>query len=185
MSLNIGTVSTARVSMGPAVLFIGAAGSTPTSDVGLIHPDGAELEFQSELGDVQAGNPLLTVLRYVKMQKFFLRAPGVEWSANHLAYALGAGVTSISASNEIMRFGGMPCPHEVALHLQHRKCTAAHTVNVRVWKATTETGGLTVNFGQDHHRFNYAWEALRSTTNWAGAANANTSELVEIDIELA
>lgn len=185
MSLNIGSgISTARVSMGPAVIFVGAAGSTPTADVGLIGDDGAELEFQAEMGDLNAGNPMLTIMRYIKAQSVFLRVPSCEWSSNRLAYALGAGATSLSAGNEIFRFGGTPCPHEVALHLQHRKCTAAHTINVRIWKATTETGGLSVKFGADHHQFPFAWKGLRSTTNWAGGSLANTSELVEIDIEL-
>lgn len=186
MSLNIGSgISTARVSMGPAVIFLGAAGTTPSADIGLIGDDGAELEFQSEMGDIMAGNPALKIMRYNKAQSVFLRVPSCEWSANRLAYALGSGATSISGTNEIMRFGGQPCPYEVAILLQHRKCTAAHTVNVRMWKATTENGGLAVKFGQDHHQFPYAWTSLRSTTNWAGGALANDSEYVEIDIQLS
>lgn len=187
MPLNIGSnIDTTRAAFGPAVLALGAAGTTPTENIGLLAPDTPmEIEFQTDFGEVSNGNPMLTIFRFIRAQSFFMRATSIEWSANRLSYALGTGATVINANNEIYRFGGDPCPVSVALHLQHRKCLAAHTINVRVWTAQSENGGLAVQFGQDPHQFPYAWKALRSTTNWASGSLANDSQLVEIDIELA
>lgn len=186
MPLNIGSnIATSRAAFGPAVVALGAAGTTPTDNIGLIEPDTpAEIEFQTDFGEVSNGNPMLTIFRYVRSQNFFLRVTSIEWSANRMSYALGTGATAIDANNEIFRFGGDPCPASVALHLQHVKCLAAHTINVRVWTAQSENGGFSVAFGQDPHQFAFAWKALRSTTNWAGGTLATDSQLVEIDIEL-
>lgn len=186
MPLNLGAnISTSRTSAGQAVVFIGPAGSTPTADVGLIGEDGAEVELQTEFGDIMAGNPAMTIERYAKVQNAFCRFRGVEWSANLFAYALGTGVTAISGTNEILRFGGDPCPDTLAILLQHRKCTAAHTINWRFWKVQPETGGFTMQFGQDHHGFDYSYKAIYAATNWAGSSLANTSNLVEMDIQLS
>lgn len=186
MPLNIGSaVDTQRISFGPATIALGAAGTTPSSNIGAIGEDGVELEFQSETRDIVQGNPKLPLFTYVQMQNFFVRCTSIEWSANRLLYALGTGATSISGTNEVYRFGGDPCPEQVALLIQHRKCTAAHTINVRVWKAQSETGGTTVTMGDDPHGFAFAWKAQRSTTNWAGGTLADDSQLVEIDIELS
>lgn len=186
MSLNVGSsINTSRVSFGQAVIFVGPAGSTPSTDIGLIGEDGGEIELQTEFGDVMAGNPALSVMRYAKTQAAFLRVRSVEWSANLMSYGLGTGVTSISGTNEILRFGGQPCPTELAILLQHRKCTAAHTVNWRFWRVAPESGGFTVQFGQEHHGFDHSWKALRSTTNWAGTSLATTSMLIECDIALS
>lgn len=186
MPLNIGSnVNTSRLSFGPATVAIGLAGATPTDNVGLIGEDGVELEFASEMRDVTQGNPKTVVQTYVVSQNFFVRFTSIEWAANRLKWALGSGSTSISGTNEIFRWGGEPCPEAVAVHVQHRKCTAAHTINVRVWRAMSENGGTSVQLGDDPHGFAYAFKALRSTTNWAGEALDDDSQLVEIDIELA
>lgn len=185
MPLNIGSsVNTQRISFGPATIALGAAGATPSGDIGAIGEDGVELEFASEMRDITQGNPRLPIFKYVQNQNFFVRVTSIEWSANRLLYALGTGATSISGTNEIFRFGGDPCPEEVAILVQHRKCTAAHTINVRVWKAQSENGGTTVQLGDDPHGFEYAWRASRSTTNWAGGTLADDSQLVEVDIQL-
>lgn len=186
MPLNIGSnLARTRSAFGPAVLALGAAGTTPTSNIGLISSDNPiEIEFATEFGEVRQGNPMLAEFRYVTSQDFYLRCPSIEWSANRLAYALGTGATSIDANNEIMTFGGDPCPFNVALHLQHVKCLAAHTINVRVWTAQSENGGFAIQFGQQTHEFAYAWKAMRSTTDWAGATLATDAQLVQVDIQL-
>lgn len=186
MPLNIGdNINTQRAAFGPAVLALGPAGTTPTQNIGLIENDTPiEIEFQTDFGEVSQGNPMLTIFRFVRSQNFFLRATSIEWNMNHLSYALGTGATLIDANNEIYRFGGDPCPVSVALQLQHVKCLAAHTINVRVWTAQSENGSVAVQFGQDQHQFPYAWKAIRSTTDWAGQTLAQDSQLVEIDIQL-
>lgn len=185
MPLNVGgSVATARTSFGPAVIAMDASGATPTSNVGFIGDDGVQIEFNSSMADIRQGNPKLPFFSFIQAQDFFLRWSSIEWSANRLAYALGVGVTSISASNEIVAWGGAPCPSSVALLAQHRKCTAAHTVNVRVWTAVPENATIQTQMGDDVHAFPFAFKALRTATNWAGASLASDSQLVQVDIQL-
>jgi hypothetical protein len=186
MPLNVGSaVSTGRASFGPGVVALGLAGSTPSDNVGLIGEDGVEIEFQSEMRDIVQGNPKIPIKSFAVAQNFFVRFTSIEWAAYRLAWALGTGATSVSGTNEVYRFGGGPCPTELALLLQHRKCTAAHTVNARLWKCTSETGSFSVQMGDDLHGFAFAFKGLRSATNWAGGSLASDSQLVEIDIELS
>lgn len=185
MPFNIPTVSTNRMSLGPAVVYLGPAGTTPTSDVGSIGDDGVELELNSEFVDVMQGNPGNVVQRFVTQQNAFMRFNSVEWSVNQIGWTLGTGTTTISASEEVIDFGGDPCPDNVAIYLQHRKACVAHTINVRFWTASPETGSFSVKFTRNEVQSHaHSFKAIRSTTNWAGTALASDSQLVQIQIQL-
>lgn len=185
MPLNVGdNLTTSRVSFGPGVIAVGVTGATPTTNVGYIGDDAIELEWNSELGEITQGNPKIPFLQFARAQNFFVRWTSIEWSANRLALATGAGVTTINSSNEIMDFGGDPSPAQIAILVQHRKATVAHTINVRVWTAGPETGQVSTQLGDDPHGFGTAFKALRSTTDWAGNTLANDSQLVRLDIQL-
>lgn len=186
MSLNVpSNVSKIRSSYGPGVLYVGAAGTTPTTAIGLVGDDGASFEVSGEMIDIMQGNPRMIVESVFQSQMAILAISSLEWELTRMAYALGAGTTTVSASNETLVFGGEPQITKVALELQHRKCTASHTVNVRLWQAVSEGGqvGVAMNRGAPH-RFPYRWKALRSTTNWAGATLDSAARLFEVDIEL-
>lgn len=185
MPLNVGSnLSSSRFSAGPAVIAVGVTGATPSSNIGYVSDDPIELEWNVDMGEVSQGNPMLPFFQFAKAHNFFVRATSIEWSASRLAYATGAGVTTIDSNNEIMDFGGDPSPSELAILVQHRKFTAAHTVNARIWKAGPETGTVSTQFSPDGHGFNFAFKALRSTTDWAGATLATDSQLVRLDIQL-
>lgn len=186
MPLNVGdNLSTARVSYGPGVIAVGVTGATPSTNIGYLGEDAIECEWNVEMGEITQGNPKIPFLQFAKAHNFFMRWNSIEWSAARLAYATGAGITTINGTNEIMDFGGDPSPSEVAILLQHRKATATHTVNVRMWKAGPETGTVSTQFGDDPHGFGTAFKALRSTTTWAGATLASDSQLVQLDIALS
>lgn len=185
MPLNVGdNLSTARVSFGPGVVAVGVTGATPSVNIGYIGEDAIELEWAVEMGEITQGNPRIPFAQFAKAHNFFIRWTSIEWSALRLAYATGGGVTTVNANNEIMDFGGDPSPTEVAILLQHRKATASHTINVRVWKAGPETGTVTTQLGEDPHGFATAFKALRSSTTWAGAALGSESQLVQLDVQL-
>jgi hypothetical protein len=183
--LNVGdTLTTARVSFGPGVVAIGVTGATPTANIGYLGDDALELEWNNEMGEITQGNPKIPFLQFCRAQNFFARWTSIEWSASRLAYATGAGVTTINSNNEIMDFGGDPSPYQVAILIQHRKATATHTINVRIWTAGPETGTVSTQLGDEVHGFGLAFKALRSTTSWAGATLASDSQLVQLDIQL-
>lgn len=183
--LNTGTVTTSKMSFGPAVVYLGAAGTTPLSDVGSIGDDGVELELTSDIFDVLQGNPSNVVQRFISAQNAMMRFTSIEWNVNQIAWTLGTGSTTISASSEKVQFGGDPCPTNVALYLQHRKACVAHTVFVRFWTASPETGGFSVKFTRDAvQSHQHSFKAIRSTTNWAGASLATNAQLMEIEVQL-
>jgi hypothetical protein len=185
MPLNIPTVTTSKMSFGPALVYLGPAGTTPLSDVGSIGDDGVELEVTSNIIDIIQGNPGNVVQRFITQQDAFLRFNSIEWNVNQIGYTLGTGSTTISASSEKIQFGGDPCPTNVALYLQHRKACVAHTVFVRFWTATPETGSFQVKFTRDAVQGHaHAFKAIRSSTNWAGSSLAANSQLIEIEVQL-
>ena len=82
-------------------------------------------------------------------------------------------------------YGGEPCVTEVGVWVEHRKCTALHTVNIRIWKAVSEAGTVGVGMGAGSvHNFPYRWKGLRSATDWSGASLARDRQLFQIEIEL-
>lgn len=173
------------MSFGPAVVYLGASGTTPTADVGSIGEDGVEIELASTIFDVMQGNPSNVVQRFISEQNAFMRFSSIEWNVNQIAYTLGTGSTTISGSSEKVQFGGDPCPTNVAIYLQHRKACVAHTVYVRFWTASPETGSFSVKFTKDAVQAHaHAFKAIRSTTNWAGSSLATNAQLMELEITL-
>lgn len=183
MPLNLPTIDRDSISFGPARLFLGLAGTTPTTDVGAITEDGVQVEFASEMRDIMQGNPKLPELTFIQSQNVMVRVTSIEWDFDALAYALGAGNTSASGTFEAFAFGGEPCPTEVAVHVQHQMCRSGNTINVYVWRAVGE-GNVTLPFTHDEHQFEYSWKALRAATDWASGGLASDEQLIQILREL-
>lgn len=179
MPLNLPTVTRDDISFGPARLFLGAAGATPTVDVGAISEDGVSIEFASEIKDIMQGNPKLIELAFIQSQSVTVKLTSIEWNFDNLKRALGAGTTSASGTFEKFTFGGEPCPTELALHVQHQMCRSGDTMNVYVWRAVGD-GNVTLPFTHDEHKFEYSYRAMRSATDWAGASLASDAQLVQI-----
>jgi len=180
MPYNIPTVTTNDISFGPAVLFLGAAGSTPTVDVGAIAEDGVGLEISNEVKTIMQGNPRVQVYAFSQQSNVSLKFTGIEWDFTNLAYALGGGVTTVSAAAETFAFGGEPAITEVAIHVRHYMAVSGNTMNVYVWKAQSNTG-VAPQFGQDEHAFEYGFTAIRSTTDWNSVALAENQQLVKFE----
>lgn len=179
MPLNMPTVTRDDISFGPARLFLGAAGSTPTVDVGAIGEDGVSLETSTEMRDVMQGNPKLIEFSFCTMQALTVKVTSIEWNFNNLRRALGAGNTSASGTYEKFAFGGEPCIDDVALHVQHQMCRTGDTLNVYVWRAQGE-GNIPLSFGAEEHKFEYSWKALRADTDWAGNSLPSDEQLFAI-----
>ena len=183
MPFNLPTIDRDSISFGPARLFLGAAGTTPTTDVGAITEDGVTIEFASEQRDIMQGNPKLIEMSFFQSQSVMVKVTSIEWDFDALSYALGAGNTSASGTFEAFAFGGEPCPTEVALHIQHQMCRSGNTINVYVWRAVGE-GNVSLPFTHDEHQFEYSWKALRESTDWASAGLAVDEQLIQILREL-
>lgn len=183
MPLNFPTGTPDDISFGPAVLFIGAAGSTPSTDVGYISEDGVSLEFTNEMRTIMQGNPKLPIKKFSQAQGVKVKLTSIEWNFDRLHDALGAGNTSASGTFEAFDFGGEPCPDELALHIRHKMCASGDTLNCYVWRAVGD-GVTTLPFTHDEHKFPYSYEALQATTDWGGNALAYDEQLIQILREL-
>lgn len=173
---NVPTYTESNFSFGPGRVFMGAAGATPTVDVGLIGEDGVSFEFVNDKKDLFAGNPKAAVYRFNQSQGLKVSFSGVEWDFTRFAYAIGAGTTTSTSPSDTMVFGGDPITKKVAILVQHQMAVAGHTLNAYLWTAVSD-GGLSVKLGQDEHMFQYAWTCLRSTANWGADALARGAEL--------
>lgn len=179
MPYNVPTLTSDDISFGPAVLYAGVAGSTPSTDVGSITEDGVSIEITSEKRSISQGNPRTPVFAFSQAQGVMVNLTGIEWDYTNFAYALGAGATTTSASEETFAFGGDPILTEIALHIEHYMAVSGNTLNVYVWKAVSE-GGLTLPLGQDEHQFEYSLMALRSASDWGGTSLGAKEQLLKI-----
>ena len=177
MALNIPNVTKSDISFGPAVMYLGAVGATPTVDVGAISEDGVSIEIATEQRDIMQGNPRIIEMSFNQQQSVMVRVTSIQWNYENLQYVLGGSIAT-SATWEKFSFGGDPCPSEVAIKVVHQMCSG-DTINVYVWRAMGE-GNLTIPFGQDEHSFELAFKAMHATNDWAGATLAADAQLLQI-----
>lgn len=180
MPYNVPTVTTNDISFGPAVLYLGVAGSTPTVDVGSITEDGVTVEITSEKRTITQGNPKLPIYTFSQAQGVMVRVTGIEWNYENFAAALGAGATTVSGSEETFSFGGDPIVTRQAMHIEHYMAQSGNTLNLYVWEAVSESG-LSLPLGHDEHSFEMNFQAQRSTTDWNGSSLPETQQLFKIE----
>lgn len=184
MPLNMPSGTTSRISFGPARVFLGASGSTPSTDVGYIATDnGVTIEISNETRDIVQGNPKLIEYTFSQAQGAVVKFGSIEWDFTRLARAIGSGVTTSSASQDTYSYGGDPLLNTVALHIQHQMPVSGNTMNVYVWKAVTEAPP-SLPFTHDEHTFELSFKAQRSATDWAGNNLAYASQLLKVVEEL-
>lgn len=186
MPVNQPTVTTNRISFGPAVVFLGVMGATPTTDLGAIKTDdGVTLEVTSEKRDIMQGNPKLIEYTFVQAQGAALKFSGLEWDISQTFYrALGSGVTSTSGSNTRIYWGGDPLVTQVAIHVRHYMAISGQTMNIYAWKCVADAPPKFM-FGHDEHSFDLSFKLQRAATDWVGTALASTSQLFQIHHQTA
>lgn len=178
MGFNLPEYDEDNFSFGPGRLFLGAAGATPTVDVGAITEDGVTIQPENTTGDIMQGNPRQIVYSFNQQQGVTVEVSGMEWNFDNLAYALGAGQTTLSASEDVWEYGGQPITKQAAIHVQHQMAAAGHTLDAYIWKAVTN-GNPSLPFTHDAHNFALAFKAQLSKTDWAGNALDSGQQLIK------
>lgn len=179
MPLNLPTYNVSNFSFGPGRLFLGAAGTTPTVDVGAISEDGVTIEPQNTTKDIFQGNPKTRIYTFNQQHDVIVNLTGIEWNFANLQRALGAGNTTTSSGEDTWSFGGGPLTEKVAIHVQHAMAQPGHTLDAYIWQAVSN-GNPTLPFTHDEHQFAMSWKAQRVATNWAGDALATDEQLMKI-----
>lgn len=178
MAYNVPTYDSSRFSFGPGVLYIGAPGSTPTVEVGAVKGD-AEFSVERERLEIYQGSPQSKIAQYAIREDIMLKVTGIEWNLDNLAYALGAGATSVNGAEEILEFGGDIEMNNRALRYVHRTPDGG-TIDLHIFKAEG-SGQVTVAFNEtDTHEFPYEFQALEATTDFEGSALAEEKKKFKI-----
>lgn len=180
MPLNFSNGSTSNISFGPAVVFLGASGTTPTTGVGFIgNDDGVSLEMTSDKRDITQGNPKLVEYTFTQVQGVMAKFKSIEWDFTRLAWAFGAGVTTVSGSEKTLAWGGDPLVTTLAMHIQHQRPVTGTTLNFYVWKCVAETPP-NIMLGHDEHSFDMAFKAQRAATGWDGGTLLYNQQLIKV-----
>lgn len=180
MGYNLPTVTRNNHSFGPAIVYIGPTGATPSTDVGNIkHDDGVTISIESTKEAVLAGNAATEQFRFSTQQGVMAKFTGVEWDLDRMAEALGAGTTSVSGALETLAWGGDPICDQYAMTIQHYMAQPGQTLNWDLWCVTAE-GGMEIQMGQGLHAFPNSWVAQHSANNWAAVSLGSTSNLFRL-----
>lgn len=180
MALNVPTFTTSNMSAGPGRLYLGAAGTTPSTDVGAITEEGIGVEVTRETTHIRQGNPMHPVHAFDKGQDVMINVTGIEWNLINGAFPvqLGAATTTSSSGEDTLSFGGDPLPDTWAIKIEHQM-HSGQTMLIYGWKGVAD-GGLNFSFNHDEHKFPMKFRLQRSATDWAGAALPSTSQLMKI-----
>jgi len=180
MPVNVPSGTTNNISFGPATIFLGASGTTPTVDVGYIDNDtGVEIVLMNKKRDITQGNPKVKLYTFSQEQGVTVKLTGIEWNNTNFAYALGAGTTAISGSEKSFTFGGDPIAKTCALQIQHYMPVTGHTMMYYCWKAVSD-GDLTMALTHDEHKFPYSFALQRASTDWAGNTLTYDKQLLKV-----
>lgn len=183
MPLNLsGTGNTSNITFGPAVLYMGVSGTTPTVDVGLIDlDDGVKFTQSKTVREIRQGTAALIEYAFAQQQDASLEFSSIEWNGNtHLTYGMGAGVTASSASQDTVEYGGDPIITTVALDVRHAMPVSGQTLDIYMYKAFSDSTVESQFGGGNEAKYPYKYKAMRSPTNWAGTALAYNKQLFKI-----
>lgn len=183
MAANLPTYDEKRIAVGGARVFVGTIGTTPSSDVGAIDVDGGvRVSMTREISVVEAGFPALPILSYASRERCMVAFDGLEVNPELLRYAMGAGITTSSATEETFSFGGDPAVTTCAIHVRH-EMLPGHTLNIYVWKARGMSDNVELTLGMNPSTFPSQFLALHSSTDWAGTSLNGKAQLVKVQYQ--
>lgn len=161
MGYNVPVVTVDNVSFGPGVLYAGACGVCPMTDIGAVR-SGAELVITREKIMLEQGSPYQLIVQHVIRETVQLSVTGVEWNFTNLVRGLGAGELNEDgppATYKRFRFGGDMGISNLSLCYRHHTAEGDE-VYVKLWCAQGN-GEITVNFGDNYHEFPFSFSAIQ------------------------
>jgi len=161
MGYNVPQVTVDNVSFGPGVLYAGACGVCPVTDIGAVR-SGAELVITREKIMLEQGSPYQLIVQHVIRETVVLNVTGVEWNFENLVRGLGAGELSDDAPGATykkFRFGGDMGISHLSLCYRHHMAEGDE-VWVKLWCAQGN-GEITINWGDNYHEFPFSFTAIQ------------------------
>ena len=169
---------TAEITLGPGIIYAGAVGATPMTDIG--HVKGAmTLTIDRAMVDIRAGSPQTLIKRLSAQEDAFIEFTGIQWDLDNLARVMGDGQTSISGGEEILEIGGRPNGTEVSMRFVHKMADGG-TIEMYIYKAIGE-GMIAIAVNEaNSHEMPYKFLAMDAgTTDWAGTTLTDGKKLAK------
>jgi len=182
MALNQPNGTTNNISFGPGIVKIGAwqdltayspgtIDITPTTDIGYIGEDGITIELTSDKRNIVQGNPQIVTYSFATAQSAMINFTSIEWDFDNFVFALGAGATTaLSGNSYTFAFGGNPLNTECAIFIEHKMASSNNTLEIYAWKCQSESGFSIPLTATEEHKFEFSFQVLNSTQDWAAAA---------------
>lgn len=178
MAWNLPVYDTDNITFGPAVIYIGEVGTTPSADVGAVRGN-TEITVSKEILEVKQGSPQTLIIQYVLAQSARISFSSIEalGKLSVLQSALGQGEYSGTPGEgvETLEYGGDVNLSEKALLVRHVLPNGA-TLDFCFWRvqgkadlsaAFNETGETAIPL---------EFEALDGLTDFSGEAIPTTSK---------
>jgi hypothetical protein len=174
---NLPSYDVKNLSFGPGIAYLGAAGTTPSTDVGAVDP-GMTLSVARTILDVLQGVPKRLIERFATQEMVDFEFAGMEWNLDRLQKALGAGNYSVAGDTQTLKFGGSLTFEDLAVRFIHQTAKGG-TVDLKIWKCKP-SGEVSIEFGDDLHKIPFKATAIAADENWGGEALGDEEMYYEI-----
>jgi hypothetical protein len=168
------------VFQGPAVVFLGAAGTTPDEIGGVYN---VSVEVGLEIERLELGWPRITQELYIKRKSATVKFESCEPTDYTLmAYALGAATNNGTSPPTQLRFGDQNELNVCTIKLYIIN-VEGNSEEMRFWRCVANES-LTRSYDDEGvHKIGMGFEVLRATQDWGGNDLTNDISLPEGSFE--
>lgn len=174
MPINLPQFDTTRFSIGPAVIYIGAAGVLPVTDFGAI--TSTEIKFNVETNKFVSGAPAVPHWYTFKSGEVTITIRGIEWDLYKLQKAVGGYYVTSTVGGYTTQtlYGTFEVVDAMSMRIVHLTPTGS-TVTLDVFSAIPGSGSE-IKFGDKVHDFPFTFHPVAVTNDFTGnALPPNTS----------
>jgi hypothetical protein len=168
MPINLPNFDVQRLSIGPAVIYFGAAGTTPTTDFGAVRD--STLKIAIETTKFLVGMPAVPSWYRFKSVEVTLTVKGLEWNLDKIRHAIGGyylDVTQGSLNTQTL-YGSFEFVDPLSLRLVHLTPYGA-TITIDIYQALPG-GSDQFAFNYNVHEIPYNFHAVSTMYDWGGNA---------------
>ena len=174
MAWNMPSYNTDNYTFGPCIVYIGATGTTPLTDIGAVKGN-TEVTVNKEILEISQGSPRIVTKQYVTVQGAMVKFESLEpFKIANLTAALGAGVTLTDGDTEYLGYGGDVNMSEKAIRLVH-KMPNGTTITLCFWRCQGQAD-LSIPFNESGDMsIPMEFKVLDGILDFAGATIVSTS----------
>lgn len=180
MPINLPQFNVKRFSIGPAIMYLGAPGVVPNTDLGAVTE--VAVKIATESNKFLLGVPASPQWYRFKTVEVSLSVKGLEWNLDTIRKVMGGYYLQETVGNTDVQtlFGTFEYVDSFSIRVLH-KTPAGGTITLDIFRALPG-GGFDVSFGSKVHEIPYTFHAISSTTDFDGnALPPNTSFKLKLE----